>query len=150
MSLCTSVLTSSSGSSTWQRAAQHLGPQADVALRPVLVPRLRVNADVSSHSRSVEQGQDGRLLVLCAVEHLQRGNGCLTCRGRYEGGWRKRKRCRLTASSVPFMQGFHANESLLNCTLYVCTTSQLGVQDKSRLAWKRIAAILQKKSFAPN
>ena len=55
---------------TWERAAQHLGSQAHVALRPVLVPGLRVDPDVPGHSGRVEQGEDGGLQVLVPLEHL--------------------------------------------------------------------------------
>lgn len=59
-------------SRTWECAAQHLGSQADGTVRPVLVPSLRVDPDVTSHRGGVEKGEDGRLCVLVSFKYLQR------------------------------------------------------------------------------
>lgn len=58
-------------SCTWECAAQHLSSQADVTLRSVLVPGLRVDSNVTGHRGSVEKDEDGRLCVLVSFEYLQ-------------------------------------------------------------------------------
>lgn len=68
--------------STWQRASQHLSPEANVSLRPVLVPRLRIDPDVARHRGRVEDGQNRRLRVTVALENLHMrtqtsGQGCI-------------------------------------------------------------------------
>lgn len=56
---------------TWECTAQHLSSQADVPLRPILVPGLWVDPNIACHCGSVEEGEDGCLCILVSFKYLR-------------------------------------------------------------------------------